>query len=88
MVDLEAERSRLQLELKHVHGEKDSKETKRMKDLDKETKDRLKQRIVELENELGEYVVRSLRWCIVIFVGGKLILAAFWPTLTIEIEVE
>lgn len=55
MVDLEAERSRLQLELKHVRGEKDSKETNRMKDLDKETKERLKQRILELENELGEY---------------------------------
>jgi len=55
VVDLEAERSRLQLELKHVRGEKDSKETKRMKDLDKETKDKLKQRILELENELGQY---------------------------------
>ena len=55
MVDLETERSRLQLELKHVRGEKDSKETNRMKDLDSETKDRLKQRILELENELGEH---------------------------------
>jgi len=55
VVDLEAERSRLQLELKHVRGEKDSKETNRMKDLDKETKERLKQKILELENELGEY---------------------------------
>ena len=57
----------MQLELKHLHGEKDSKETTRMKDLDKETKDRLKQRIVELENQLGEYilhlyVVVKLQW--------------------------
>ena len=62
MVDLEAERSRLQLELKHVRGEKDSKETNRMKDLDKETKERLKQRILELENELGEYVCDMFIW--------------------------
>ena len=39
-----------------MRGEKDSKETNRMKDLDKETKEKLKQRVLELENELGEYV--------------------------------
>jgi len=59
VVDLEAERSRLQLELKHVRGDKDSKETGRLKDLDRETKERLKQRVLELENELGEYCLMS-----------------------------
>jgi len=56
---MEAERSRLQLELKHIRGEKDSTETRRMKDLDKETKERLKQRILELENELGNRSVNA-----------------------------
>ena len=64
MVDLETERSRLQLELKHVRGEKDSKETSRMKDLDKETKEQLKQRILELENELGKRAVISTAYVV------------------------
>ena len=59
VVDLEAERSRLQLQLKHVRGEKDSSETTRLRDLDHETKDALKQRVVELENQLGNY---QLSW--------------------------
>ena len=49
----------MQLELKHIRGEKDSTETRRMKDLDKETKERLKQRILELENELGNRSVNA-----------------------------
>jgi len=61
VVDLEAERSRLQLQLKHVRGEKDSKETDRMKDLDKETNEKLKQRILELENERGESVLHYMK---------------------------
>jgi len=59
VVDLEAERSRLHVELKHVRGEKDSKETNRLKDLDRETKERLKQRVLELENELGTFFCHS-----------------------------
>lgn len=53
IVDLEAERSKLRLELKHARGETDPKHVGRMQALDKENKDWLKRRILELENEIG-----------------------------------
>ena len=54
VVDLEAERSKLRLKLKHARGEIDAKETDRLCDLDRESTDRLKQIVLELENQIGK----------------------------------
>jgi hypothetical protein len=53
VVDLEAERSHLRVELKNARGETDPKDADKLRELGKESKERLKQRILELENELG-----------------------------------
>ena len=53
IVDLEAEKSRLNLALTHARGETDPRHSERREELDKLSPDRLKQRILELENELG-----------------------------------
>ena len=53
IVDLEADRSKLKLQLTHSRGETDPKHVTRFEELEKESKDKLKKRILELENEIG-----------------------------------
>jgi chromosome segregation ATPase len=53
VVDIEADKCRLSMQLKQARGEKDPKDKEKLQELDKEPKEQLKQRIMELENELG-----------------------------------